>query len=290
MVSMLLIPVACIPTLNTLPASPNQPGSMIVFGGYDLDLVRRSKGNQTGKGRGGTSASSSTVDSVRASNNSALSSQTGAERGSNEVGRGEGVQQRRRPRLRGRETTKQRTAETRRKALLAGGYHGIEDAGTVDQDTVLAVDDVDSRRTWVGGNRGKTRAKEGENVRGLFPRLRRGIGLARRRDTLEEGSESRKVGQRHGTIEEEEEAEDGEEDEEMGTAQRKGKGRRQGPGKQEEEHSDNVDEHHDDDEPVIIWTPVVEYRGSLSYWTVPLTGWRTETSTAVVDHGRGVAL
>ena len=31
---------------------------------------------------------------------------------------------------------------------------------------------------------------------------------------------------------------------------------------------------------MIIWTPVVEYRGSLSYWTVQMTGWRTETAAA----------
>eukprot|EP00752_Nemacystus_decipiens_P017482 g15674.t1 len=37
------------------------------------------------------------------------------------------------------------------------------------------------------------------------------------------------------------------------------------------------------DEPVIIWTPVNEYRGSLSYWTVQLTGWRTEPSTEAPD-------
>ncbi|CAB1119419.1 unnamed protein product [Ectocarpus sp. CCAP 1310/34] len=42
---------------------------------------------------------------------------------------------------------------------------------------------------------------------------------------------------------------------------------------------DDDDDDEDDDEPVIVWTPVVEYRGSLSYWTVQLTGWRTETAT-----------
>lgn len=44
-----------------------------------------------------------------------------------------------------------------------------------------------------------------------------------------------------------------------------------------------------DDEPVIVWTPVVEYRGSLSYWTVELTGLRTEKQIIeeAVDEDRG---
>lgn len=30
------------------------------------------------------------------------------------------------------------------------------------------------------------------------------------------------------------------------------------------------------DEPVIVWAPVVQYHGSLSYWTIQISGWRTE--------------
>lgn len=36
-------------------------------------------------------------------------------------------------------------------------------------------------------------------------------------------------------------------------------------------------------EPVIIWTPVVKYRGALSYWTIELTGWRMENGTTEND-------
>lgn len=56
-------------------------------------------------------------------------------------------------------------------------------------------------------------------------------------------------------------------------------GQGEGPHEPEEEGNREEPERRDDefgDDPVIVWTPVVEYRGSLSYWTVELTGLRTE--------------
>ncbi len=57
-------------------------------------------------------------------------------------------------------------------------------------------------------------------------------------------------------------------------------GRGEEAGRESREEAERVeDEDGGDDEPVIIWTPVVEYRGSLNYWTVHMTGWRTEKNT-----------
>lgn len=197
------------PTLATPPnsASPNQPGSVVVFGGYDLDLVRRPKK---------TASSSRQIDNR------------------------DTRQRSHKPPAGGYKTPRGKAP-----ASLRGAVHH---SGRV----------VGGSEAWAGGNsvprtegdRGRDTQSNVKPERGV---LAGGMALLQGDDSDEQYGESREG--RKG--EEEDDDDNGDVENHEGGGAKK-------------EHQDG------DDEPVIFWTPVVEYRGAISYWTVELTGWRTE--------------
>lgn len=184
------------------PASRNQPGSTLIFGGYDLDLVRRPKRRKN-----------EDVND-RKDKRQRLHEPPSAE---SQVLRRDSEQ------ARPRRMTQQEREFTGDDGTWKLGSVGTNNRGSGYMDTAIkdnedSMDIVADRLLLVGGKYGGSKERKGE---------------------LEEEGNSGFLGK--------------------------------GKKKQEREGVD--------DDPVIIWTPVVEYHGLISYWTLELTGLRIETKT-----------
>lgn len=269
----------------TPPASPNQPGSMVIFGGYDLDLVRRPRVRPRKKSASQTISSSSSVNSAQGLAGSASSSRPGSEQGYHKswqrIAAQQQGQQQQQARLRGGEAAKRGKADDRRYAVRADGSLGDGNAWTSVDDAVRAVPGAPRRRQDRGSNLSAS-AFESDGDGGLSSYSAWGVGGTSKKDAFGEEGEVGKQGQKMGVVGV---VQEGEAVTTLARVQSK-PGEEKG-GQQEERHGDDIDDYQEDEEPVIIWTPVVDYRGSLSYWTVGLTGWRTERTAIAADHSGG---
>ncbi|CAN0515222.1 unnamed protein product, partial [Ectocarpus sp. 8 AP-2014] len=264
-----------------LTPSPNQPGSMVIFGGYDLDLVRRPRAKDRKHSQQQTTALAQTGsgdDKARRETRSTVGRQPAVGRAHHEVWR-RGEAQKASLRGGGSLALKQQQqqqaqarvhAQGRRNASQEGsGSSGEADWGHGDP-FAIGVREMSSS----GINHGMARVGAGgERGGGGLPSPSTG-----RMELASEGSFTER---RHGTakgsaVAAKQRLAAATAEEIAETRERKDTGHAHGDyavGDSDNDHDD------DDDEPVIVWTPVVEYRGSLSYWTVQLTGWRTETAT-----------
>lgn len=247
---------------------------MVIFGGYDLNLVRRSSANRRKRGKSQTIPQSGSVSSVRGSTGGVLSGQSAAGQGYHKASQ-RVVARQQQARLRGGEVAKLDRADARRHALVAGGEVGDGDARTSGDDGVKTIA-AESRRMTGSGIYGEdSSALKGDSEGVLHPHYARGMELTREKGNSNEDSESGKEGPSKNVF--------GVEGKQEEVVVAVGEG---AEGKQEEGDVD-TDRHQEDEEPVIIWTPVVDYRGSLNYWTVGLTGWRTERTAIAADHDGG---
>lgn len=249
-------------------ASLNQPGSVVIFGGYDLDLVRRRKPQPWKIPLLPTAAVARGSDS-----NSRVSS--GTANGQPDVGEGRRrVWQRGRAqaRLRGSAASQQQY-QAHRAAVDIGGDLGGEPwtSGSGALAVGPTVHDVREIKNVDGLSMPYSAAASA----GLSSEGVHGEGYGARVDGHEEVGAA--------VIEKQRAPEAG------GKA-----GNGQAQIKERAIEDAGVDGNKEGDEPVIVWTPVIEYRGSLSYWTVQLAGWRTETTTEAtdgsIDDGDGIAI
>ncbi|CAM9303686.1 unnamed protein product, partial [Ectocarpus sp. 13 AM-2016] len=265
-----------------LTPSPNQPGSMVIFGGYDLDLVRRPRPKDRKHSQQQTKALAQTGngdDKARRETRSTIGRQPAVGRAHHEVWRRGEAQK---ARLRGggslalKQQQQQQQAQARFYAQVGhnASQEGSGSSGEADWGHggpfAVGVREMGSS----GVNHGMARVGEGgERGGGNTPSPSAG----RTELASEGGFTERRHGREKGSVVAAKQRGAAAAAKEIGeTRERKDTGHT---------HSDNAvgdyddDDDDDDDEPIIVWTPVVEYRGSLSYWTVQLTGWRTETAT-----------
>lgn len=232
---------------------------MVIFGGYDLDLVRR--GTPKSRKRPQGSDDNRRVPSIRADN------QQDAEEGPPTVWqRGPA-----KARLRGSTASQQQYQAYRASTVFRGG--NLEGKAWTGDGGAVAGGPLEE---GAGGFYWGRSVRGAKHVEGLSTPYSAPSATGPNPEGADDEGNIARVDGHH------------EEDKTAAIENQRAleAGGRAGKGEAQQEEGAMADAGGvDGDEPVIVWTPVIEYRGSLSYWTVQLTGWRTDTTAEASDSG-----